>query len=102
MTTLEKVKEYLEVQPLARERKNHGRAMVNLLLQRYPEFKEIKKETLVEFCKDFETYTRAWRAVTERNPSLQGADYLEKQILEENKMLELGYEVGYNQPKLKI
>lgn len=101
MTLYDKIKDYLEKEPRARERHLRDRAMVNLLLQKY-EFGEVgaSKEMLVNFCHDFESYCRIWRQVTERNEHLRGLDYGSKDgtktILEQDKMLELGYEPNYH------
>lgn len=87
-----RVKDYLEKEPRARERKLHKRAMVNILLEDYQALKNVQKETLIDFCNDFENATRAWRKVTEENPSLRGTDYNEKDELVKLKQQELGYE----------
>lgn len=85
------IKNYLKIEPKARERRLHQRGMVNLLLNRYPELKEIKKETLVNFCHDFESFCRIWRKVLADTPELRGLDYDTKEIFEELKKEELGY-----------
>lgn len=87
----EEIKQYLEKEPKARERHLHQRGMVNLLLEKYPEMKEIPKDKLVDFCHDFESYIRIWRKVTEENENLRGKDYSTKTIVVERKLEELGY-----------
>ena len=89
------VKNYLEQEPKGRERMNRDRAMVNLLLIKYPLLKEVPKDKLVNFAHDFESYCRLWRKVLEENKDLRGKDYDTKQVVEENYMLNLGYEPGY-------
>lgn len=91
------LKNYLKKQPLARERKNKDRAIVNLLLEKYPRLALIDKLILIDFVKDHNSYDRAWRKVTEENEELRGKDYNEKQKLEEKKMIELGYMPNYYQ-----
>lgn len=98
----ERIKNYLQIQPKARERSLHQRGMVNLLLEDYPELKELPKDKLVDFCHDFESYCRIWRKVVEENESLRGLDYSTKEKVEQDYMLKIGYEPGYNQPKLKL
>lgn len=102
MKIYDRVKNYLEKEPRARERTYQARAMINLLLEDYPEFKDIPKQNIIDFCQDFESFTRQWRKVTEENVYLRGQDYADKQILEENKMLELGYSPNYNQDTKKL
>lgn len=86
------VENYLKKEPRARERSLHQRGMVNLLLKKYPELGIVEKEMLVNFAKDFESYTRAWRSVLQNEPSLRGEDYEQKSDLVQNKRIELGYE----------
>lgn len=90
MTLYQRIKDYLEKEPRARERKNHKRAIVNVLLKAYPSLKEIPKDTLIEFCADFENGTRAWRDITQMFTHLRGNDYdVDKKVLEQNKLIEL-------------
>lgn len=92
MTIKDQVKNYLEKQPLARERKNKDRALVNLLLQKYHgSINEIPKEVLVDIVRDYNSMDRAWRQTLEHNPSLRGKDYDEKESLMQAKQVELGY-----------
>lgn len=93
----DELKNYLQKQPLARERVNKDRAIVNLLLERYPRLADIDKLILIDFVKDHNSYDRAWRLVTAENPELRGKDYKDKRILEERKKLELGYTPTYYQ-----
>lgn len=103
----ERILDYLKQEPRARERALHQRGMVNLLLQDFPELNTIPKDKLVDFCHSFESYCRIWRKVTEENVDLRGTDYNQndsKQILEERKMIELGYEPNFraNVSQLKM
>jgi len=98
----EKVLEYLKNEPRSRERSLHQRAMVNLLLKKYPELKTIEKEMLINFAKDFETCTRAWRHITENNESLRGNDYNDKKALVQAKQIELGYRPNYHNDIKKL
>lgn len=92
----ERIKNYLLGEPRARERTLHQRGMVNLLLESYPEMKSISKEKLVDFCHDFESHCRIWRKVLEENPELRGKDYDTKERVEQEYMLNLGYQPGYH------
>lgn len=77
------IENYLEVQPLARERKNKDRAIVNTLLPRFVMLQSIDKDTLVRFVQDYNSTDRAWRKVLEERPELRGSDYDDKDCLEE-------------------
>lgn len=92
------VEDYLEDQPLFRERKNKDRGIVNLLIDRYGlhhaiQRGEITKDRIVALVQDYATMDRAWRKVLEEKPTLRGSDYEEKDRLEYKKMKELGYNV---------
>ncbi len=89
-THLEK---YLEAEPRARERKNKDRAIVNLLLKTYS-LEHLTKEGLIELCHEFQTYDRAWRMILAEREELRGSDYENKTVLEQEKVVELGYEIG--------
>lgn len=92
----ERIKKYLMGEARARERTLHQRGIVNLLLQDYPELKQIPKAKLVNFCHDFESHCRVWRKVLEENPELRGADYDTKEVVEQDYMLKIGYRPGYH------
>lgn len=70
--------------------------MVNLLLEKYPLLKEIPKETLIDFARDYDSYIREWREVTRCEISLRGQDYSDKIKLEQTYQLNRGYEPTYN------
>lgn len=90
------VEQYLETEPRARERKEKDRALVNLLLRRYPELGTVKKDTLIDMVKDYNSMDRCWRLVLNERPELRGTDYEDKAMLEQEKQLELGYTPGYD------
>lgn len=90
-TIYQEIKDYCGREPKCRERSLHQRGMVNLLLKKYPELAIVEKEMLINFAKDFESYTRAWRLLLQDEPSMRGNDYNLKSALEVNKKVELGY-----------
>ena len=97
------VEDYLQDQPLFRERKNKDRGIVNLLINRYGlhhaiERGEITKTRLVALVQDFSTMDRAWRKTLEEKAHLRGSDYDEKDELENKAMHGLGYNVGESTP----
>lgn len=96
------LKNYLEEQPLARERKNKNRAIGNLLRENYPMLSTIPREYLADVVGDVLTMDRAWRKVLEDNEHLRGDDYNQKTQLEEKMELELGYTPGFDQDVKKL
>lgn len=93
----ERIKNYLEKMSQARERKFHKRAVVNVLLEDYPQFRGLDKQKLIDFCADFESGTREWREITRLNPHLRGSDYEDKDKLEQQYQINRGYEANYQQ-----
>lgn len=89
----EELKNYLTVQPLARERRHKNRALVNILISHHKELQGIEKEKLVEIVKEYNSLEREWRAVLEDHPELRGSDYETKQTYELKKQKELGYRI---------
>lgn len=89
------LKGLLEQKAEARERKNKHRAVAYLLVKKYPQLRELPRETLVSIVKDSNGMDRAWRKVTEVNENLRGRDYGMKEQLEQEAQIEMGYEVGY-------
>lgn len=89
---------YLKEQPLARERKNKDRAIVNCLLKQHHGIRKamehglVSKEGLVAFVQAHNSYDRQWRKVTAENEELRGSDYGEKEVLEQETILGIGYQ----------
>lgn len=84
--------EYLESEPKARERRNKDRAIVNILIKKYPMLGEsVPKEVLIGFVKEHNSMDRYWRKILEERTDLRGDDYGDKDGLEIEKQIELGY-----------
>lgn len=88
---------YLELEPRFRERSAKWRGIADILIKKYK--LEIDRRILADIIADGSTADRAWRDELKHNPSLRGTDYLDKDTLVEEKLLELGYEP---QQKLKL
>jgi hypothetical protein len=99
MNLLSLVEKYLEREPKARERRNKDRALVNLLMERYPELQNVKKETLISAVQDFNSMDRYWRLTLKNRKDLRGQDYEDKAYYEQREKISLGYESGYVQLK---
>lgn len=100
------IERYLEEQPLARERHNKDRAIVNVLvmdpkfvpLQLLIQKGELTKNELTKFVQDYNSTDRAWRKILEERPELRGKDYENKDELERVTQEELGYNVPPTTP----
>ena len=102
------VEEYLKRQPLFRERKNKDMGIVNLLMNRHFKLAEavrleyLTKGQLKEIVQEYASMDRAWRQALEHDPSLRGSDYGDKDRLEQEKELELGYVPGHDADLKKL
>ena len=95
-TIYQRVKNYLIKEPKARERRNGSRAIVNLLLEDYPDFMPLK-EKLIGLIHSADSYDRLFRKVQLENEELRGLDYDTKAEMVARKQTELGYEFGYHE-----
>jgi hypothetical protein len=93
----EKVLNYLKTEPKFRERKSKNRGIVNLLISMYPVLNQIDKDLLTKVVKEYASMDRIWRKILEENENLRGRDYGQKEILEQESMLNLDYRPGYHE-----
>lgn len=92
---------FLQRNVWARERRNKDKAIVLALYERnygYPK----NPQQLVEFVQDYNSADRYWRLLTSAHPELRGQDYDTKQIVEQRKVLNLGYEPGYHEVNRRL
>lgn len=100
--------DYLKSEPRARERKNKNRAIGNVILEKYssqfPLYGDTKedKAKMADIVGEILSLDRKWRKILEENPDLRGTDYKDKEILEQNKMLELGFNPNHRQDVNKL
>lgn len=95
---------YLKQEPRARERKNKNRAIGNVITQKYwTSFKDGKlifeindKRKVDDMVGEILSLDRKWRKILEENPDLRGSDYKDKERLEQEKQIELGYTPNYH------
>lgn len=103
MNHKEDIKQRLENYSWFRERKNKNFGIAKMLAKKYSV--NIDPKTLEDLIVEASSLDRVWRQVLQHNPHLRGQDYGESEKLEQEKILELGYEVGSSidkQIKLKI
>jgi len=86
---------FLELHPLARERRQKNRAIARLLQTRYAFLQGIPDTTLVDMIVDAANLDRYWRQTLEQHPNLRGSDYDTKKKVMQQKQQDLGYEPGY-------
>jgi hypothetical protein len=93
MTIYEIVEQKLKDHPFFRERKTRSKFLAILTLRDLElEGKHLDMEELAKFAVKYASYERAWRQVLEKNEAMRGLDYLpDKDILEQEKIKELGY-----------
>ncbi len=88
------LKEYLEKEPMARERKNKNKVIAKIMYDQYGlEYNPLTKPKLSDMVGEILLVDRYWRKVLEENSNLRGTDYNDKAGLELDKQQELGYNV---------
>ena len=103
MTLQQQVKNLLETKIEARERKNRYRTIWYILFQNIPEKEVITKEMFIDgMGKQVISTTRLICKLQKENVELRGTDYDDKEVLEQEKMLELGYNPGHAQQVKKL
>ncbi len=108
MTIKTLVENYLEKQPLFRERKNKDHGIVNILMGRHYKLGEairtgqMTKGFVVELMQEYASMDRAWRQALEHDPNLRGKDYGEKEKLEQEHQIALGYRPGHDADVKKL
>lgn len=88
------VKRYLKDTPPARERSNRYRALRHFIVKIYPELEKVDKETLISVIDTAIATDRYIRKIQSEDKSLRGSDYGDKEVLEQEYQIELGYESG--------
>lgn len=94
MTIYEEIKGHLEKNPTARLRRNKNRFLAWLLAGKYNTQFGLGANKLEDLLVDAASYDRGWRQVLQHEPQLRGADYGDKEVLEQEKELQLGYQPG--------
>lgn len=95
MTLKQEVLKMLESYEPSRERVNRARSVWYILSNRT--HKEIlTKEDFLKHFKDIQSINRIILWHQQHNPNLRGKDYGDKDVLEQETMMDLGYEPGHN------
>jgi len=93
MTIQEAVKQRLTEYPIYRERANKSEFIARMLREEFG-LDNMTLEKLTKMLPRVNSIDTAWRHVLQKNPHLQGSDYGNKEVLEQEKIIELGYEIG--------
>lgn len=102
------VENYLEKQPLFRERRNKDVGIVNILIGRHYKLGEairdglLSKGQVTEIMQEYATMDRSWRQALEQHEGLRGKDYDDKAKLEQEKQVQLGYVPGSDADSRKL
>ena len=103
MTIQEEMVYYLENNPKFRERKYRGHLLCNLALRatglgnKYSRGEKLTIQEMCDFAVKFDSYRHAWTDVMKDVIFLRGKDYEDKEVLEQNKLIEMGYTSGHYQ-----
>lgn len=106
-TIYDEVEQYCKEEYRARYLKMRNRAVLNLVLPKYPALKAIlegiDKSTLIEFTKDIQTYARGFRQVIEDHPEWTNEqEKYEKMIKEQQAQIDLNYKPGLSEDLEKL
>lgn len=96
MNYLELIEKALRNYPWFRERKDKNLGIAKLIVMKYHPWLAGNEEKLADLVVLAGTLDRAWRKILQDNPELRGLDYEDKAVLEQEKQMELGYEVGFD------
>ena len=93
MNSLKEIENILTEHEIYRERKNKNKFVARFLQKKYPnELGDISLQRLEDIVVDSGTIDRGWRKTLQDNEDLRGSDYEDKEILSQEKQIELGYE----------
>lgn len=89
----EKVLKLLQDFPEARERRFRSKYFLMALQEKYH---EVNWQNFEDVATEYASLIRNWQAVTKDNPTLRGQDYSQGEVLRQEKILSLKYEVGFS------
>lgn len=94
----ETILDYLQKYPEFRERRNKNKWIAGIVLKKYGvEITPELKSQLSHLGTDLMNADRYWRMHTAETPQLRGNDWETKDVVEQNKEIELGYEPRYHE-----
>lgn len=96
----EEVLTYLKQEPRFRQRSAKWRGIADLLIKKYN--LDIDRRKLADVIADGSTADRSWRMALKENKDLRGTDYNDKDVLEEQAQINLGYKPNYHEDVRKL
>ena len=104
MTIYDEVQQMLEESQTPRERRFRVRGLRELVLRKLglEGVMFFPMDKLDDFAVLYGSYDRAWRLVMSDREDLRGSDYSRKDVLEQEKELELGYAPGFHGDAKKL
>lgn len=98
----DEIRRHLVATPGFRERKNKYKGIARLIVDECPPLGDLDRGTLIGVFIKFTTMNRVWNKILQDEPELRGTDYGDKDVLEQEVELELGYTPGFEQDKKKL
>lgn len=93
MNLSKEIENLLTENPIYRERKNKNKFIARWLQKKYPhELESISLQRLEDIVVDASSVDRYWRLALQNNEEIRGSDYNDKTALQQEKILDLGYE----------
>lgn len=93
----ELIEKALEKFPWFRERKDKNLGIAKLIVMKFHPWLAGHEEKLADLVVLAGSLDRAWRKALQDNPNLRGKDYDDKEVLEQEAQLNLGYMPGFEQ-----
>lgn len=94
MTLEQEIKEYLISHPAAREQKYINQATWGFLSKKY-NFDVLERDLFYKIGTKFDSVRRLIAKIQYECPELRGNDFSDRRVREQEKIMDLGYEVGF-------
>ena len=102
MTYKDTYKLFLEKHPKARDRKFKNEATATLLKLKFVELEKIPLDRVADYITAILGWDRSWRLLMSENKEWQTESYQDKEILEQEEQLALGYTPNFHQDVKKL
>ena len=96
----EKVLQYLKAEPRFRNRTAKWRGIADILIETY--HLDLDRKVLADIIADGSSADRCWRDILKNDKSLRGEDYEDKEMLEQEAQMQLGYQPNYHNDIKKL
>ena len=96
----DELEKFMKEIPASRQRKNKDRAIGRVLERHY--ITGLPIETLMEMIGEVISLDRYWRLIMSEHEDWQEGDYKDKDRLEQEKQISLGYQAGFEKDLLEF